>query len=862
MALLMAKASGNLTASTTWGVVDSTSHLNAENATEHVVTTAYSGTRSAAFTPGAIEIDGIAVKLSERLGTTGTMSVQLELDSDNSAVAGTEVTINVADLPAALETDLNGGWILFKLSAPVTLLAATAYQVAAKTSSATQVELWKDATSQNISRALRTTTEQAPVAGDDMIITGEKTGAGAETVLTVTMNETATTDYGTNGTSLVTPGMAICDGGILRYGATAATNYYFKLSSQMIVYSGGELDIGTVATPIPRDSTAVLEFDPAADGDRVLTIRTGGTFIAQGLSRTSGKNVVSCKLNTDEAAAQTTLGVDTDTGWLNGDEIVIASTTRTGSQTEKRTLSANANASDMTVSSGLTNAHSGTSPTQAEVILLTRNVKIRSATSTIVTAIMCEEGAVVDLDWVEMYYLGNAGSGQRGLELDTTTGSVNVDYCSIHDVEDEGIYCDNTTQVSTNIFINNTVLYNCNATEISNSATIRMGGSMSVTNCILLLCYGGSADGVVAIVHAASSQYSNVIFTGNTIQPAGTNAAFNIDAGISNGDITGFVFQNNVIHSGGGNGIGISSLSVTPSITFANPLLFENTKIYRMTGSGISISQATAAKKISFATLELFGNTTNNIIVTGNNTLLYLDTATLSGDSTFATTNGINVQAYTFVYVSNSTLGVASGIKVAHTNDINVSTTLLYAGVLLHNTTCASTVELTGQSNMGDVPELNLIRIGSQKHDQTAATHRSWVKNGMISTDATAGLFRTATPSERLTPNSASLKLYSGIKKVAVASGATVTISCYVRESEAGDGAAYNGARARLILKKNPAAGIASDTVIDTATAASDGAFEQLTGTTPSVSDDAVLEFIVDVDGTTGWVNVDDWSAS
>ena len=57
--------------------------------------------------------------------------------------------------------------------------------------------------------------------------------------------------------------------------------------------------------------------------------------------------------------------------------------------------------------------------------------------------------------------------------------------------------------------------------------------------------------------------------------------------------------------------------------------------------------------------------------------------------------------------------------------------------------------------------------------------------------------------------------------KVQVANGQTCTPTVYVQE----DGS-YNGARARLILKRNDAMGIAADVVLDTATAASDGAWE------------------------------------
>jgi hypothetical protein len=64
-----------------------------------------------------------------------------------------------------------------------------------------------------------------------------------------------------------------------------------------------------------------------------------------------------------------------------------------------------------------------------------------------------------------------------------------------------------------------------------------------------------------------------------------------------------------------------------------------------------------------------------------------------------------------------------------------------------------------------------------------------------------------------------------------------------------------------LIVRKHPALGITADTVLDTHTAAA-GTWEQLTGTTATVTADGVLEFIVDCDGTAGWVNVDDWTVT
>jgi hypothetical protein len=89
-----------------------------------------------------------------------------------SFVAGTEVTVNVTDFNDANTTDIDGGWYFFKFSSPVTLAAATSYSVAVKASGTGLVGVY-GSTATNPNRYLRTTTTQAPAAGDDRIVTGE-----------------------------------------------------------------------------------------------------------------------------------------------------------------------------------------------------------------------------------------------------------------------------------------------------------------------------------------------------------------------------------------------------------------------------------------------------------------------------------------------------------------------------------------------------------------------------------------------------------------------------------------------------------------------------------------------------------------
>ena len=825
MSVLVSVASGNFTTSTTWGLVDSTSYLNAENATESLLTTAYSGTRSSAFTPGAITVSHLGVKLCERIGTTGTMSVSLR-DATiglDDFVAGTEVTIDVADLPTASEANFNGGWIFFKLATPVLLSVATNYNIQAKTSSASQVDLWCDGTADNISRAIVVTTNQSPVAGDDLIIAEEKTGQGTANAFTVTMDSQDHTDYGAASTSSVTPGLAICDGGTLTWATTAATNFYLKLSGILIIYSGGTMNMGTVATPCPRNSSMTLTFDCGTNVDFGLVVRADATFVAQGLSRTAAKLIVSCKLNTDEAAAQTVLGVDTDTGWLSGDEISIASTTRTASQCETRVLNANANASDMEVTVGLTNAHSGTSPTQAEVILLTRNVKIQGASATLQGYIDIRSTPTVDIDWVEFKWLGSATANKRGFGSVLTTGSLSIQYSSLHDFSvASSIGFDTTASTSTGWVFSNNVTWNIANLHFQVAAT---SGTWTADSNIFMR--NTDSSNLVSLSDVGGT------FTNNTIV-----GSTSVGLALTESNATLGTFSTITCHSNASNGFANTSQSGTVTTL----------KSWRNNSAGIAFSSS-GVDGLVFSTVSLFGNNTNNIVFNSTVGPIYFYSLTSNGDSTFSTTNGVVVNTTPTttgeVYFYSSDFSTASGILTAHTNDISFNANRTWSRMFLNNTILAGTNEVVTQTNLG----LNAF-VGSQKHDQTAGSHKTWKKYGTLTIETTT-VHSPGTESIKMTPNNASNKLESsgasGGFKVQVANGQTCTPTIYVYED-----ATYNGARSRLIVRRNDALGITADTVLDTATAASDEAWEALTGATAAVTDNGTLEFIIDCDGTAG----------
>ena len=154
-----------------------------------------------------------------------------------------------------------------------------------------------------------------------------------------------------------------------------------------------------------------------------------------------------------------------------------------------------------------------------------------------------------------------------------------------------------------------------------------------------------------------------------------------------------------------------------------------------------------------------------------------------------------------------------------------------------------------------------LESVCSIHHNAVVGAYSEWRRYGTITSDATIS-HDASGKSERLTPNNASYKLESRSYPIKVPSGSTATVSVWVRESTlAADGVVYGGARPRLVVKANSAIGIAADLAIATAAAPPGGTgWVLLSGTTAALTAAGTLEFVVDCDNTTGWINHDDWT--
>lgn len=832
MAVLKSIATGNWSDASTWALCDPTSVLDVEGG---VTTPGTTYTNGSTFTPGAIDVAGICIKVASRsVSATGQVSVALWNATASSQVAGTEVTINATDIPVCTQAGREGLWCYFKFASPVTLLAATVYAVRVKSSVVGDIVLWRAGISAQWARQLVTTTTQAPAAGDQLIITGDKISPGVSNSYTVTMDETSTTDYGTGSTTLVS--IWVGHDATLTYGTSPATNYVLRVSGLLGVGNGGTLNIGTTSNPIPRDSTAVLEFDCASDGQYGL-VAYGGTVNLQGLSRSSGKNVTRCFLSADEAAGQTVLSVDTDTGWLAGDTIVIATTSTAAAQTEEMTLASNATATTLEITSGLAFSHEGNADMAAEVILLNRNVMIRSVSTTAMSYVHFGDYCVADLDYVNFKYTGSGTTlPKTGVEFATSNGSASINNCVAQNNEARGFVVSSGSAANIS-FVDCDVYLNGGTGNVGgfHIPFIGLSTSVSFTNCwaIRTTAYGYyTLTGNIAMSDCravGSTGPGGIYFNLATVTTPNTGS-----------------FSGNVSRASAANGVSI----VSPF-----PLVLDGLVSRRNVGVGVT-TLSVGVSLVTLNNLRSSGNGTN--LTLGGIAQVTVNNGVFAGESGFNSIRAITYSGSGVLVLNGGSSGVPSGANIAHTVSALLVTATTLVNVIANDFLITEATDVASPTNL--TPKIQYVAL--MNNNGVAGEHKTYFKEGVVSSDTT--LYATASPSQRLTPSATSSfqQLCSGEFVVAVASGQSPTISVKVRESASGDGATYNGSFPRLILKANAAIGINADVVLDTATAASEGAWETLTGTTDPVTGDGVLTFIVDCDGTAGWINVDDWESS
>jgi hypothetical protein len=835
MAKLASITSGNFTSSSTWGVINEQSfQTGAVGGLSYNVTTTPTslGTFSPATTVTATHI-GFRLLGS---GILGTLTFDIFNVTTSAQVAGTSVTINKSALN--ISTNGSASWYLVKIPTPPSLSSGTNYaiRVSHVSASATNIYTISNGVASTAHRFIVTSTTQAPASTDDLWVVSEWTTGSTVNEITVTMdNTTSATTFGSATGNY--GGVNLNTNAYLNYGTSPSTNYYLRLNGNIWQSAGASLNIGTSATTIPASSTAVLEFSGASQGfqqNGTAIPVSFGTYVSSISIRGENPTNPYALLGADAAVSATSITTNISTGWKSGDQIVLAGTGAVATGQDLRTLSTDAVGTTLTVTSGLTNAHGGSGDVIGEVINLTRNVNIRN--SSVSQGVFNIGSSLVDIQGVEISRMGIltlSGPSRKTFKYNsfynstqmnvTATGPINIDYNCFYNCAYFLIGPVGSTTTACTVNFNYFILATGGSSGLAGNINI----NPKFTDFI-----GNIASGLAATV---SSAFGSIVF----YNPASTF----LDK-LSNGVVSACT-----VHSSNA-GFGTYTLS---------SLDVYDCNAWRIAAStpGFAIFQL---QGIRLFNCNFWGNlsaTYGSVYIT-NAIGVELYGCNMRGGTTVVSTRGMVLNTLLDVQLRNCTFGTGQTNSFA---DVVINANTIDKKILFDNCILNSTTKFSTLTNLisGEFVKL-------QRYQQTNNNNYIYTRAGNAS-QLDSVIYKTGTASTRLIPLSTTFKHTSPVKIMPVASGQSPTVSVWVRKSSVSDasGANYNGAQPRLMLGYSPSVFNytgQTDQVLATMSAAL-GTWEQLTATIPYTAiSNGGFEIYVDCDGTTGWINVDDWSLS
>ena len=184
------------------------------------------------------------------------------------------------------------------------------------------------------------------------------------------------------------------------------------LVTEWIYVPGGELQIGTEASPHTKNATITLT--DTVPGEDINTMGDRGIMLLRGTLNMHGNRANSwTKLAATAKAGATSIAVLDASQWRAGDEIVLASTDYNPRQAERRKIT-RVNGNTLTLDRPLDYMHFGEITfgvdERGEVGLLTRNIKVQAspdaAQSYIGGHIMAMGGSKAYVDGVELQRMG------------------------------------------------------------------------------------------------------------------------------------------------------------------------------------------------------------------------------------------------------------------------------------------------------------------------------------------------------------------------------------------------------------------------------------------------------------------------
>ena len=518
-----------------------------------------------------------------------------------------------------------------------------------------------------------------PIEGDTVIIQNGDT---------ITIDQDITV-----GADTTTAAIDVASGGKLEVLSTVAASYTLTCKGDLKTSIGGTIEFGTVANPIPSTRTFTVKLNYSAVlAEGKYGFINNGDMVLQGASKTPHT-----LLTSDLSATGTVWTVGDTTNWAAGDKVAIASTTRTYSQHEQEVIQTVDSGTQITCVAGVTYAHSGTSPTQAEVINLTRNIVITSYNTSYRSYVYCVLGSTSNVDYVEFYMIGYNATYKHGIEIRTTVAdATNFAYCSMwgHATSNYSFYL----YIAENVTVDNCVVYNTDEEFYMYNSVDNI-----ITNNIII----GIADG-----YGLYSNRTTNIFTGNTFTS-------NQQSGIYiNSSLPISTFSNNTAHSNRVYGIYFTSIK---GGTISNITSWRNYNygMYLSYG-GFAVNNITA-----------FGNRNANILVSSFSIPSASNWA-INGDTSFSTTYGLQVSGVCPCKgVSDAIFGEASGILTTHSSGDIYFPTGTYLEIVFINSKLESSNKVYNIENA-------LIGSYVQCEDfgQVTYADKAWYKNGIVVRDS------------------------------------------------------------------------------------------------------------------------------
>ena len=626
-----------------------------------------------------------------------------------------------------------------------------------------------------------------------------------------------------------------------------------KLGDTGFIAAGDILTITSSSAAASSSTNIVSSVDSATQvtlenvpGAYIVKVTNGSATVnlARGQAFTTGAgwNSATCSINGNSytISSVTSAGVLTLTGNYSqaSDDLAYMEITTTGKFVQIPHYH-----------SGLNDTSTGTGDCRAEVVNISRNVMVRSLGQAGLTTGLFgliqiySTDAVVTWNYGEFSLLGSGTSTLVGIYCVTTTlGAINIKYCSFHDFwqGNSAIFFGNASGGYT--FTNNTLTNMVIALSVSGTS-----GVHTITGNIFIQL---SSSGTVRITDVGSTFTHNTIACGSVAAPLWFNEG-NVE--IAN-------CTNNTIHS---------CLSGALTVSTGTYGVIKRMTIWRLAAGNIGTGSNaifSPIRQLAFSDIVCFGFTPVGINSNGV-TWNLIRPNFQAGVNIVATQAFICQAAHATINIIDGLIGTVSNFSTACIVTTSASNTIL----LFQNSSFGGTV-VSGMTTSALSPALY---ISSIKHNGVAGDNRVWLPNGpnansvgTLATDTT--LYVNNSPSVRCYPGVAASKVQMGPFYVPVKSGVNPTITVKIRKSTtgSGDSASYNGNQPRLALIANTVLGYSLDTTLTgiqysailATCAGAAGSWETLSTQLPTTpTADGVVAIAIDFDGTTGWINVDDF---